>query len=47
VTGQRTYTPQEMADIASYLDKQVARPERVPAGDVAQYQGDASQEGAR
>lgn len=39
MTGQRTYTPQEMADIASYLDKQVARPERVPAGDVAARAG--------
>ena len=36
---QRTYTPQEMADIASYLDKQVTRPERVPAGDVAARAG--------
>jgi len=31
----RTYTPQEMADVAAYLDKQAVRPERVPAGDVA------------
>lgn len=36
---QRTYSPQEMADIASYLDKQVARPERMPSGDVAARAG--------
>jgi hypothetical protein len=36
---QRTYTPQEIADVASYLDKQVARPERVPASDVTARAG--------
>ncbi len=39
MAGQRTYTPQEMADIASYLDKQATRPERVPTGDVAAQAG--------
>lgn len=31
---QRTYTPQEMADIVSHLDKQAVRPERLTPSDV-------------